>query len=127
MGKRILITGGRDFLDRKFIHEVLDYVFQKRLIDVLIHGDARGVDTLAKNWAKNRGVQVIGYPANWTKYGDLAGPARNSFMLEDSRPDAAIIFPGGNGTADMTKKIQQATLPYKFAIDILKIKEKKHE
>lgn len=38
------------------------------------------------------------------KYDVLAGPVRNTRMLREGRPDVAIGFPGGSGTADMAKQ-----------------------
>lgn len=32
------------------------------------------------------------------------GPFRNERMLREGRPNCAVGFPGGTGTADMTKR-----------------------
>ena len=54
---RVLACGGRDFADRKFLEEVLDDLNARRgPFEVLIHGGARGADTLAGLWAKRRGT-----------------------------------------------------------------------
>ena len=40
-----------------------------------------------------------------------AGPARNQRMLDEGKPDAGIAFPGGPGTADMTRRLKEAGIP----------------
>ena len=48
---RVLITGGRDFADRILLFEALDRLHAIHSFSVLIHGDAKGADTLAGEWA----------------------------------------------------------------------------
>lgn len=99
MGERVLVCGGRDFDDYDFLTDVLDYCAPK----VVIHGAARGADSLAHRWAQNRYVAVESYPADWQTHGKAAGPIRNAKMLAEGRPDLVVAFPGGKGTAHMVK------------------------
>ena len=94
----VLVCGGRDYDDRTFVNTVLNTVSP----DYVVHGDARGADTLAKDWALNNGKAVYAHPAQWDRYGKSAGYKRNVEML-DSHPniDAVIAFPGGRGTKMM--------------------------
>jgi len=98
----ILVCGGRDYHDRNLLFKVLD----KLKPTTIIHGAARGADTLANDWAISRKVNVIEYPANWNKYGKSAGPVRNRQML-NTNPDIIVAFPGGRGTAHMIKIAQK--------------------
>lgn len=41
---------------------------------------ARGVDTLAVEFASKYNIPIKPFPANWDKYGRAAGPIRNSQM-----------------------------------------------
>lgn len=75
---------------------------------VLIHGDARGADRIADEWAKEALVEIEKYPADWKKHGKAAGPIRNRQMLKKGRPDYVIAFPGGKGTADMVDIAKKA-------------------
>jgi hypothetical protein len=59
--------------------------------------------------AREKGVQVIARPADWRRYGRAAGPIRNKEMLAH-RPQLAVAFPGGTGTADMVGKAKAAGL-----------------
>lgn len=108
MGKhKILVCGGRDFDDHELLNKILDEHTRNRNMKdvVVIHGGARGADTLADVWATSNGCEIKKYLADWNDWGKAAGPMRNAKMLEDN-PDIAIVFafPGSNGTADMVKK-----------------------
>lgn len=74
---------------------------------VIVHGAARGADTIARLVAEDLGLATEAHPADWKKHGKAAGPIRNQEML-DSGIDLVIAFPGGNGTADMVKRARQA-------------------
>ena len=100
---RILVCGGRDYLNVGRIHDALDAVRRKHGIEVLIHGAASGADTIAGSWAMLNGVEVEQYPADWERHGRRAGPIRNRQMVELGRPDAVVAFPGGSGTRDMVE------------------------
>lgn len=107
-GLRILACGGRDYADRGKVWAALDAVHARRGVAVLIHGGARGADTLAAEWASDREVPAEAYPANWTRDGKAAGPLRNRQMLAEGRPDGVVAFAGGRGTADMIAAAEAA-------------------
>ena len=97
---RLLVTGGRDFSDHDFLFTTLDRLHAEHHLTLLIHGDARGADRLASEWAKERGIEILACPADWKRYGRGAGPKRNRQML-DEHPDLVVAFPGGSGTRHM--------------------------
>lgn len=97
---RVLITGGRDFADIARLEETLNLLHASNTIKLLIHGAAKGADTLASQWAIKNGVEELACPADWKRFGRGAGPLRNRQMLDHS-PDLLVAFPGGSGTADM--------------------------
>jgi hypothetical protein len=103
---KVLVFGGRDFIDEKFIFRVLDKLHvEYGPFTCLVEGEARGVDTIAKKWAKKCGLKVKKHPANWKLYGKAAGAIRNQEMLDENKIDLAIAFPGGRGTTDMTNRV----------------------
>lgn len=108
---RLLICGGRDFDDAAFAARILDAVHRKHVVKLVIHGAARGADTLGGRWAQYNGIEVEKYPAQWGAHGKAAGPLRNAQMLESGRPDAVVAFPGGSGTADMVRRAKAAGVP----------------
>jgi hypothetical protein len=125
---RIVVTGGRNFSDRAKVYRVMDAAVERLGLSTLIEGEAGGLDTLAKEWAIDRGVPFEPYPAKWDEvdvpgaviryrngkpYNAAAGGLRNQQMIDDGKPDKAIAFPGGTGTADMTKRLKAAGIqPY---------------
>lgn len=46
----------------------------------IISGNARGVDTIGEEIAKEEGIDLTIFPANWKKYGKAAGYKRNEKM-----------------------------------------------
>lgn len=105
---RILVCGGRDYKDYATLFSVLD---SKYLCTLIIHGDARGADHLADEWARSRGISLAVFPANWKGHGKSAGPIRNRLMLDYMKPDLVVAFPGGRGTADMVKYARAMGVP----------------
>lgn len=108
---RTLVCGGRFYSDRETVVKVLDGM----QVSLLIHGGCSGADTLAKEWAESRGIQHQSFPANWTLYGNSAGPIRNQQMLDEGKPDVVVAFPGNKGTADMVKRARKARVRVTFA------------
>lgn len=108
---RVLVCGGRDFADADLLNSELDRIHDWSLdgpITSLIHGGARGADTLAGKWAKANGVPVRVFPANWQEHGRGAGHIRNQQMLDEGKPDLVVAFPGGAGTANMIQRARKA-------------------
>jgi hypothetical protein len=108
---RLLVTGGRDYRDFQALAALLDTLHAQTPISLLIHGAARGADSLASAWAAYRNIPSHAYPANWDLHGKAAGPIRNQRMLTEGRPDAYLAFPGGRGTQDMVSRCKKANIP----------------
>lgn len=104
---KILVCGGRDYFDAERIDNVLDVLGPT----LVIHGAARGADSLAANWAVKRGVLHKPFPAQWQQLGKSAGAVRNRQMLTEGKPDMVVAFPGGSGTADMIGAAMQRGVP----------------
>lgn len=109
-GMRLIVCGGRDFIDAEKAFAALDRAHAKRPITEIIQGGASGADTLAKRWAAERGIPCTEVRANWQVHGRAAGPLRNGDML-DLRPDGVIALQGGRGTADMRKQAAARGIP----------------
>lgn len=102
----VLICGGRDYTD----HATIDFVMQQLIkmnVWCIVHGAARGADSLAAECAEAYGVPTSPFPANWDKYGKSAGSRRNTQMIKEGNPDLVVAFPGGNGTANMIRQAKQ--------------------
>jgi hypothetical protein len=105
---RLLVCGGREFNDFAAVSDELTWLSGSHSIDVVIHGGARGADTLAGEWAKLNRIPIQVYRADWGKHGKAAGPLRNKQMLVEGKPDMVLAFPGGRGTANMIAQAREA-------------------
>jgi hypothetical protein len=103
---RLVVTGGRDFADYDKVCEALG----KFSAAVLAHGGARGADSLAGKYACSKGWGLRVFPADWKRYGNRAGLVRNQQMIDEFKPDVAVAFPGGRGTADMVRRLKAANI-----------------
>jgi hypothetical protein len=106
------VTGGREFHDGAYVEYVLDGMHRAEMVTTLRHGGALGVDSLAGEWARRRGVPTQVFWARWEQEGRRAGPNRNARML-DARPSTAglIAFPGGRGTDNCVLQARKRRIP----------------
>lgn len=109
---RVFVSGGRDYQDRGRVFQEIDRLDDALGVSLVIHGacmkkgsiELQGADRWAQEWALEHERPYIGFPAQWTKHGRPAGPRRNGEMIRRMKPEFGIVFPGGIGTADMTKQ-----------------------
>jgi hypothetical protein len=94
----VLVTGGRGYADKDYLFKVMDDLQRSYGFTMVLHGAASGADSLAGQWARERGVQEVVCPANWNVHGRRAGYLRNSAMADllDPHEGAFVVaFPGG--------------------------------
>ena len=115
--KVVLVTGSRDHTDARLIGNYLAIEDP----DVVIHGAARGADTLAEDWARSHEVPYYGYPAKWKSHGKKAGPIRNQQMLgvieglRASGHDVTVLafpLPNSKGTHHMVAIARAGEPPF---------------
>lgn len=85
---RVLICGSRDFAPTYLIKERIDRLPEGAEV---IHGGARGADSIAALYSVGIGLRVRSFPADWKRLGRRAGIVRNIEMLGDG-PDLVIAF-----------------------------------
>lgn len=127
MTQRVLIYGGRDFgnfhasnlwpaqraireAEYRAGYDFLSASFPDRDV-VVIQGGATGADRIGADWAGCSECAMEEYRAEWGRWGRAAGSLRNHRMLSEGKPDIAVQFPGGRGTADMRRRLQAAGIP----------------
>jgi hypothetical protein len=86
---KILVCGSRKWTNKKVI---TDYLSQFGDENILVHGAARGADSIAAEYAAKHNWETHAHPAQWKKYGYSAGPIRNAEMLAIEKPDLVIAF-----------------------------------
>lgn len=127
---RVLICGGRDYNNKEYFTKTLHRICEERgwnhepdqygntLPNIhIIHGGAKGADSLADDFAVVNWTGLTVFPAEWDKYGQAAGAIRNKQMLVEGKPDIVIAFPGGRGTAHMCQIAKRA------GIKVIKVKD----
>ena len=93
MIKKILIAGSREYDDYDAAKMALDRYLgciPKDNSIIIISGGCRGADAIGEKYAREKGIEVALYPAEWSKYGKAAGPIRNCQMADEC--DVAICF-----------------------------------
>lgn len=100
---RVIIAGSRTINDLSLVKlAILHAGFD---ITEVVCGEARGVDSLGKMWAKAHNVPVKSFPADWDKYGKTAGYIRNSQMTDYGEALIAIttVSPGTKNMIALAK------------------------
>jgi hypothetical protein len=89
---RVLICGSRTWNRLEEIASVIERLPKDTTI---IHGAARGADSIAGACAEVAGLKVMAFPVTdeeWKTIGKGAGHIRNKRMLDEGKPDVVIAF-----------------------------------
>ena len=108
---RALFCGQRTYTDWATIGQVIAALPPGSTV---IHGGARGADTIAGACAKERGLPVEVYVADWDTHGKAAGAIRNQRMLDEGHPTEVYAFFNdramSRGTEDMIRRAKRLGL-----------------
>lgn len=111
---KVLVCGSRYWGDYDMIKTRLSTLPKGTII---IQGDARGADYLARQAALELGFVYWDFPADWDQYGKSAGHIRNQEMLEQ-KPDLVLAFhedfAKSKGTNDMLERTMKAGIPWEL-------------
>lgn len=102
---KIAIVGSREWAWPEMVQA---YIQSLPKDTVIISGHARGVDRYAETFAREAGLEVISFPADWDKHGHKAGLLRNTTIVENC--DKLVAFWDGKskGTQDSIRKAMTA-------------------
>jgi hypothetical protein len=109
---RVIICGDRYWTDEGMID-----AFVRTLAPgtIVIEGEQRGADLIARVCAERAGLKVEPYPADWDRYGLPAGPIRNGQMLTYGNPDEVHAFHDhyarSRGTKNMITQAKRRGVP----------------
>lgn len=80
---KLIIAGTRTFNDYDFLKQKVDKILSNtEQVKLIISGGAKGADTLAIEYAKEKGYNYLVEKADWDKYGKGAGHIRNEAMAK---------------------------------------------
>ena len=94
---RLLVTGSRNWANRKAVGRALYEAWTEAgspTDAVLVHGAARGLDSIAADIWSSKGLKVEAHSAKWDEFGKRAGILRNIEMVEQGA-DVCLAFPIG--------------------------------
>ena len=96
---KLIVAGSRDFNDYGLLKTSIQENFQRCEVEEIVSGIARGADTLGEQFAREYGIPIKQFPANWDLYGKSAGYRRNAEMANYA--DALIAFWNGESKGTM--------------------------
>ena len=104
---KVIIAGGRDYNNYAFLAQTMDDFVNENNVEEGVCGCAAGADSLGAKWAKERGIPVKEFPAEWDVFGKKAGILRNHDM--GNYADFLVAFWDGQsaGTRDMISYMKQ--------------------
>lgn len=98
----VIIAGSREFTDYSLVEKAVEY--SGFFLFTIVDGCARGIDTLAIDYAKANKIPYMPYPARWKLYGRYrAGHLRNYTMALNADALIAVWDGESKGTGDMIK------------------------
>ncbi len=103
------VVGSRSFHDYEMLKKVLDN--HPVLIKEIVTGGARGADSLAERYARENGIALRVFPAEWEKYGKQAGYLRNATIVGHSEGIIAFWDGESKGTDHTVKLCRKAGKP----------------
>jgi predicted Rossmann fold nucleotide-binding protein DprA/Smf involved in DNA uptake len=101
------VIGSRLFDDYEFLKNKILEHFDVSIIDTIVSGGAKGVDTLGERFADEFGIKKDISKPDWNKYGKGAAFIRNQEIVNCS--DMLIAFPikTSGGTWDTIRKAKK--------------------
>jgi hypothetical protein len=106
---KTIIAGSRNITDLALVYRAVD--LSNYEISEVVSGLARGVDTLALEFASAEDIPVKGFPALWDKFGRSAGPLRNREMGDYADCLIAIWDGKSSGTRHMINYMKSLGKP----------------
>lgn len=111
---KLIVAGSRGFNDYGLLSKTLFSLAETTYKDVavsIVSGMARGADALASDFARQHGVTLYEFPADWNAYGKRAGFLRNEAMGRFA--DGLLAFWDGesNGTRHMISFMENQSKP----------------
>lgn len=81
---KLLITGSRKITNYETVKQAIQELETRegQKITMLLHGGAKGADTLAENWAQENGIKTHVIKPNYEKHGKAAPLIRNIELVK---------------------------------------------
>ena len=127
---RVIIAGSREFTDQTRLNKVCRWIFKTARIPVsgttIISGTCRGTDKMGEEYAREEGMAVARFPADWSRYGKMAGPRRNGEMARYAMKKGCngVLIAFLRADSRGTKNMIDTALKMKLETYVVKYEEK---
>lgn len=101
---KVIIAGGREFNDYDYLERSCLTIIEELWADydlIVMSGHAKGADMLAEKFAKEHGLKLEVYPADWKSHWRSAGFRRNEQMGDMANGLIAFWDGKSHGTKHM--------------------------
>jgi len=99
---KTIIAGGRTITDMDHLMDA--FMSCPFPVKSVVSGAARGVDALGEQYAKQVGLPLERFPADWARHGRGAGHIRNRQMAEHAEALILVWDGKSRGSANMLKE-----------------------
>lgn len=106
---KTIIAGSRNIFDYNLVCDIINKCPFKHQISEVVSGVCVGVDSLGERWAKENGLPIQQFPANWN-LGKKAGPLRNKDMANYANALVLIWDGKSKGSASMLRFAKEKNL-----------------
>lgn len=112
----LIICGSRHFDDygllKRIVDKALEFYGEGKDVEI-VSGHCSGADCLGEKYAKENGLDLSIFRANWSQYGKSAGPIRNKQMVDYIKNFAhnlvvAFVSPTSVGTMNTIQLAKKA-------------------
>ena len=106
---KVIVAGSRTIQDNASISKAIKSTGLK--ITEMGSGNARGVDTIAENYASVHHIPFTNFPAYYDLYGKPAGAIRNDKIVAWADALVAVWDGQSSGTRDLIRAMNKADKP----------------
>ena len=111
---KVIVAGGREFNDYEKLVRNLDIILSRIENVEIVSGGARGADRLGERYAREKGLALKQFPADWDKHGKSAGFRRNEEMAAYCTHVIVFWDTKSNGTKHMIDIAKKRNLPLRI-------------
>ncbi len=102
---RVIVAGSRGISDYETVKQAIDA--SGFVVESIVSGKARGVDTLGEQYAKEHKLPTHEFPAQWDREGRRAGFIRNALMADFADALVAVWDGQSRGTKHMINEMKK--------------------
>lgn len=98
---KTIIAGSRTITNINVLQTALEHY--RNPITEIVSGGAKGADYIGETFARDFGIPLKKFPANWNKFGRSAGHIRNKEMAQYAEACIVLWDGASKGSASMIK------------------------